>query len=345
MYVIRPIEKSDFQAYTDLAFSAKLGMLSLPKDLEKLKTNIDLSLKSFSTPLELRKTSFYLFVLENVPSKQVGGICGIYASIGVPFPHYYYQKECIHLKPCPSLPLAKELHLLRPIAISEGPSELCSLFLTANFRKEGLGKLLSLSRFLFMARFPERFEEEIMAEMRGFINLENTNPFWEQVGKKFLSVSYQELIQMQHQGLDFVPYVLPEYPLYIELLPKEAQEVIGQIHPNTHPAFAILKKEGFTPCGLYDIFDAGPILKAKKNEIRSIVKSRSAILLDNATSLPESPLYILSNDKTDFRACLSPIQFKSRQEAFLPAAIADSLMIQPGDPFRYLEVVHSKTLN
>jgi arginine N-succinyltransferase len=270
MYLIRPIQRQDYQAYVDLAFTAKLGMLSLPKNPERLKENIAISLKAFSENVNEIKGEFYLFVLESIQTKQIGGVCGIYARIGVENPKYYYHLETEKVKRVDSLPITTKIRLLRPIAISQGPSEICSLFLAPSFRKEGLGKLLSLSRFLFIAQFPDRFADEIIAEMRGFVNQDNSNPFWEHVGRKFLNVSYPELIQREHQGLSFVPHVVPKHPLYLDLLPQEAQNAVGKIHENTRPALKILQHQGFEPCGLFDIFDAGPIVKAKKKQIRSI---------------------------------------------------------------------------
>lgn len=336
MFVMRPIKPNDFDSYANLAFSAHLGMLSLPKNGDKLKKNLELSLKSFSSPANLNQSAFYLFVLENLDSKQIGGVCGIYSSIGSEFPHYYYQKKCHHLKPFSPLPLTENLHLLHPVAINNGPSEICSLYLTKNFRKEGLGKLLSLNRFLFIANFPDRFKEEIIAEMRGFTNKDNTNPFWEHVGKKFLPISYSELIKIQHQGLEFVSHTLPEHPLYIELLPQEAQEAIGKIHEHTHPAWNILLKEGFKPADLYDVFDVGPILKAKTKEIRSIKQSCRATFKDRASNITDSLQYIVSNDSIDFRACMSEIQFITPEEALLPPKTINALNLNPGDTFRYL---------
>ncbi len=41
-----------------------------------------------------------------------------------------------------------------------GASELCTLFLDPDWRKEGNGYLLSKSRFMFMAAFRDRFNEK-----------------------------------------------------------------------------------------------------------------------------------------------------------------------------------------
>ncbi|MFH7127688.1 arginine N-succinyltransferase [Klebsiella pneumoniae] len=55
---------------------------------------------------------------------------------------------------------------------------MCTLFLDPQWRKEGNGYLLSKSRFLFMAAFRERFNEKVVAEMRGVIDEQGYSPFW-----------------------------------------------------------------------------------------------------------------------------------------------------------------------
>src|SRR5205807_6339316 len=56
----------------------------------------------------------------------------------------------------------------------------------------------------------------------------------------------------------FIADLMPTHPIYIPLLPKEAQEAIGQVQEQTRPAVKILEEEGFKVSGMVDIFDAGP---------------------------------------------------------------------------------------
>jgi arginine N-succinyltransferase len=72
----------------------------------------------------------------------------------------------------------------------------------------------------------------------------------------------------------FIAELMPAYPIYISLLPEAAREVIGQVHPNTAPARAILEKEGFSWRGSVDIFDAGPVLEAETDQIRAVRDSQ-----------------------------------------------------------------------
>lgn len=53
------------------------------------------------------------------------------------------------------------------------------------WRKEGNGYLLSKSRFMFMAAFRDKFNDKVVAEMRGVIDEHGYSPFWQSLGKRF----------------------------------------------------------------------------------------------------------------------------------------------------------------
>ena len=46
---------------------------------------------------------------------------------------------------------------------------------------------------------------------------------------------------------------MPRFPVYVDLLPKAAQEVIGKMHPHTLPAYHVLESEGLRYQGYVDI--------------------------------------------------------------------------------------------
>src|SRR5260370_21373981 len=71
----------------------------------------------------------------------------------------------------------------------KGLSEVCTLSLRPEFRRPGRGLLLSLSRFLFMSCFPQRFDERVIAELRGFTNKGGLSPFWQAIGRHFFAQS------------------------------------------------------------------------------------------------------------------------------------------------------------
>ncbi|MBX4276395.1 arginine N-succinyltransferase, partial [Mycobacterium tuberculosis] len=90
----------------------------------------------------------YVFVLEESESGAVVGICAIEVAVGLNDPWYNYRvgtqvhasKELNVYQALPTLFLSND---------HTGSSELCTLFLDPQWRKEGNGYLLSKSRFLF----------------------------------------------------------------------------------------------------------------------------------------------------------------------------------------------------
>ncbi len=46
----------------------------------------------------------------------------------------------------------------------------------------------------------------------------------------------------------FIAELMPRFPVYVDLLPKDAQEVIGKMHPHTLPKKSKLGFS-FSPCG------------------------------------------------------------------------------------------------
>src|SRR5690606_40386071 len=79
---------------------------------------------------------------------------------------------------------------------------------------------------------------------------------------------------VQTCALPILYELMPKLPIYVKLLPKEAQEVIGQVHENTRPALAMLQSEGFRFRGYVDIFDAGPTVESEIENIRSVRESK-----------------------------------------------------------------------
>lgn len=85
-----------------------------------------------------------------------------------------------------------------------GSSELCTLFLDPDWRKEGNGYLLSKSRFMFMAAFRDKFNDKVVAEMRGVIDEHGYSPFWQSLGKRFFSMDFSRADFLCGTGQTFI---------------------------------------------------------------------------------------------------------------------------------------------
>ena len=183
--IVRPVRSADLPALLELARSTGAGLTTLPANEERLAHRVGWAEKTFRGDAE-RADADYLFVLEN-DEGQVVGISAVAGAVGLREPWYNYrvgltvsasQELNIH-RQIPTLFLANDL---------TGNSELCSLFLHADYRTGLNGRLLSKARFLFIAEFRELFGDKVIAEMRGMSDEQGRSPFWESLGRHFFKM-------------------------------------------------------------------------------------------------------------------------------------------------------------
>jgi arginine N-succinyltransferase len=334
MMIIRPVQLEDLAAISALAAKTGVGVTSLPSNDERLAARIERVLKTWRDEATQAEQG-YLFVLEDTEQNKVVGISAIEVAVGRTEPWYNYRVGTL-------VHASKELNVytqMPTLFLSNdhtGYSELCTLFLDPEYRHSKNGQLLSKARFLFMAAFQERFADKLIAEMRGFSDEAGRSPFWESLGRHFFSIDFSEADYLTGIGQkSFIAELMPKHPLYVDFLSPEARESIGQVHPHTAPARAILESEGMKYEGYVDIFDAGPTLEAYVSELRAVKQSRvwPVVIDDQATSTSDTT-YLLANDKfRDYRALLAQVSFTDTAIC-LPSAIAAALAVDAGDTIR-----------
>lgn len=334
MIIIRPIKEKDTEAFIEIAFQAGIGMTSMPKNRESLKRKILESEKSFTeSPPADAKT--YLFVLEDLDTGKIEGTCGIIAETGTKSPLSFYQiRNKEQYKGIGSA--VKTVPTLHVVHYQNYWSEICSLYLSPEYRHSGIGRLLSLSRFLFIAAFPKRFSTKIFAEMRGYIDKDRTSPFWNGIGQHFINTTFEILMGLRDAGTLDLSLTLPLKPIYVELLPQNVQDAIGQTHEETKPALQMLTQEGFTPSGEFDVCDGGPKIESVTKKIRSVKESIKTTVSGITDEIVDTPKFILSNDKLNFRACFCPIQKNKKGGIIIPLDVAQALELKVGDTVRYV---------
>lgn len=335
MLVIRPIKESDSAAFIELVHNMSLGMRSLPKNKQRLKQKIDLSIASFKKATAVPEQERYLFVLEETTTGQIAGTCAIWTAKGTYWKDQFYRIETTIVS-CPWTKTPQEIKTLRVVMPQEDLSENGSLYLDHAFRHHGVGELLSLSRFLFAAGHLNRFFPKIIAEMRGIIHPDKTAPFWDGVGRHFCDTPFTEVMNRLDLDNTAISQILPTHPIYISLLPKEVQQVIGAVHDSTAGALAMLVKEGFKATQDIDLFDGGPKMEAHLPDLHTVKESQT-ILLGKVSDKIEGKTYILCNDRLDFRACYGTMQVDSNGQAILVKEVAEALLLSPGDTFRSLK--------
>jgi arginine N-succinyltransferase len=333
MRIIRPIRFDDLDALVMMARTAGSGFTSLPPNPEYLRKKIELSLHSFEAEVQQPGHERYMFVLEETDSGEIGGCCAVEAACGLDEAFYnYHIGLTVHASRV--LQIYNRVPTLYLSNDYTGSSVLCSLYLRPEFRDNSAGKLLSKSRFLFMASHLNRFSGKVIAEMRGVSNEQGRSPFWEGLGRHFFSIDYNDAEHIVGMGNKaFIAELMPPHPIYTVLLPREAREVMGQVHPHTAPALKLLEQEGFRYQGYIDIFDGGPTVEAPLGEIRSIRRSRlHHVRL--AAGTPVSELHLVARpDLQHFRCALAPLTPDSGNVA-VSAELAAALHIHDNDAVR-----------
>lgn len=339
LQIIRPIALTDLDALRECAEEASHGIYSLPKDRQRLKNKILKSTESFSKKVKVPENEVYLFVLEDVQSGKVIGTSDIVSKIGTAIPFYAFKIEKIK-QTSPSVNIEREHKILKLQTVRRGPTEIGGLFLSPAYRRAGLGRLLSLSRFLFMAAHPHRFHDTIVAEMRGVIREDGFSPFWEHLGRHFFSMDFPTATLLRSIEQDFIGDLAPQFPIYVDFLPLEAREVIGRTHENTLPALHMLQQEGFSYHDDVDIFDGGPDLYASLNAIRTVKESVLGEVSDISQEPLDSSSYIVGTAHLDYRGCIAPLLIGEAGGITLHSFIAEALKIKKGDFLRYIPLHH-----
>jgi arginine N-succinyltransferase len=335
MFIIRPIQENDLDGLMALLEDSGHGLTTLPKDLEILKRRIRVSERSFLHREDGPGGEDYLFVMEEIFTGKLVGVCGIISKIGGFFPYYFYrlEKEAHESK---SIHVKNDVTSLHFHFIHNGPAEICSLYLDPKFRNSQNGRFLSMSRFLFIAENRKFFEDQLIAEMRGMVNDSGHSPFWDAVGNKFFKIDFPTADYLTMKNKKFIEELMPKHPIIANLLPEDAQFVIGKVHPNTEPAKRILEQEGFHFSGLVGIFEPGPVLIADVDKIRSIRESIVAEIVEISDKPFKSDDFIIARTEGLFRCALGPVLPLKSGGVKISGVAAAALKLRLGDNIRYV---------
>lgn len=336
---LRPAKKSDHAAVLALAKEAGFGMTSLPPDADVLAEKIEASVASFEGAPEKKGKETFFFVLED-PEKEgyIAGTCGIKSHVGLTQPFYSYKLTTI-TQASQQLDVFSKHTILQVTNDLTGYSEVGSLFLNPAYRRDRIGKMLSLSRFMFMAAYGDYFADTVLAEMRGVHDKEGNAPFYNAVARHFFQMPFAKADYINAtQGNQFINDLMPKYPIYLELLPKPAQDVVGQVNPASEPAKFMLERQGFKPSGYVDIFDGGPTLLAERSQIRSIRESALAKVVGVQVMEESATKYMVSNERfVDFHVAQGRMVL-SAEGAQISPKLAKNLNVSIGDTIRYLAI-------
>ena len=303
MLVVRAIEQKDLDGLLDLAARVGGGMTTLKADRGMLGKRIDIACASFTESIAPEARD-YMFVMEDLANGALAGVCAIKGAVGLEEPFYNYRIGTL-VHSSKELGVFSRMETLYLSNDLTGCSELCSLFLHPDYRSGTNGRLLSKSRFLFIAQFPDLFAEKLIAEMRGFLRDDGSSPFWDSLGQHFFKMEFERADDLTSLGKkSFIAELMPRHPLYIDYLPAEARDAVGLVHTATAPARRLLEQEGMYYEGYVDIFDAGPVLQARIRELRA-VRDSDVVQVAAADGTQGAPLLVSNTRLADFRVIVA----------------------------------------
>ncbi|MBN3770907.1 MULTISPECIES: arginine N-succinyltransferase [Burkholderia] len=336
MIVVRVVQTGDVDSLVSLAKETGPGLTTFKPDRDALAARIERTRRTLAGEAAAGEAG-YFFVMEESKTGDIAGVCGIETQVGLEQPFYNYRVSTV-VHASQELGVWTRMSALNISHDLTGYAEVCSLFLSPRYRTGGVGGLLSRSRFMFIAQFRERFPERICAELRGHFDDDGTSPFWRAVGSHFYQIDFNAADYLSSHGRkSFLAELMPRYPVYVDLLPQDAQDAVGLTHRDTLPARKMLEAEGLRYQNHVDIFDAGPVLECHVNDLRTV---RESVVVPVAIGVPDAsenaPKSLVSNTSlTDFRVGVAP-GVVANGSFVLSADDAVALDVKAGDPVRVL---------
>ncbi|MDR3507878.1 MAG: arginine N-succinyltransferase [Caulobacteraceae bacterium] len=337
-FIVRPARPDDLDALHALALQTGGGFTNLPPDRPALAQRLERSAECFTDKPDACAGASYILALEALDQGRVVGTATLFAEIGLEWPFYSYRRIRLN-QTSVGLGRTRKSEVLTLVNDFDGCSEVGGLFLDPAWRRGGSGRLLARSRYLFIAQMRERFAERVVADLRGYQDEQGCSPFWDAVGHHFFEMPFDEADRLNSlTGNQFIADLMPKYPIYMQLLPPQAQVVVGRTHPAGEPAYRLLLEEGFRDDGYVDIFDAGPTVHAEIDSLRAVKDSRIATVAGFVEAEPaEGQTSLIATGRcAGFRAAIGRLSLDPVGGAHPSKALAEALDLKQGDLIRHV---------
>lgn len=320
-YLFRAARPDDIEALERIAAASAVGITTLPEDRAQLAERLARSSAAFASNDDASGEEIHLFVVEDGQGRVVG-TSGIAARAGFHERFFSYRNEML-VHTSAMLGTSNRIHTLHLCHDLTGVTLLTSFYIDPAHAGTLAPQLLSRARLLFIAAFAERFSDRIAAEYPGLADDNGRCPFWDAVGRRFFAMDYPQVERIsggRHKA--FIAELLPQAPVYVPLLPEEAQWAIGQLHPVSELPFAILQGEGLEADTYVDVFDGGPVAEARLSGLHTVATSRACTWRAAAAAeRSAAPWHIVAaTERGDFRAAL--VRGTAPALALPPATVA-----------------------
>lgn len=328
---LRAARTDDIEPLYEMAKLTGGGFTNLPADRNALQAKLERAAKAFAREENTLADEQFVLVLENDTTREVRGTCQLMTQVGQRWPFYSYRltTQTQHSR---ELDRTVRAELLSLVTDLEGCAEVGGLFLHPNERAGGLGLLLARSRYLFIAMHRDRFADRVLAELRGIIDERGGSPFWDGVAGRFFGMSFQDADYFNAiNGNQFIADLMPKHPVYVAMLSLSARSAIGMPHPTGRAAMRMLENEGFTFDGYVDIFDGGPTMTARTDQVKSIAAAKAARITSAALESGGEKAILACGKLGGFRSCYGLRQFEDKGGVAIDAKAAELLGLNEGD--------------
>ncbi len=335
MFLIRQARQDDLDLVLKLA--RMVHFMNLPADKTILSERISQSRKSFRSTSDkaalatIKPSPYFFFVIEDTRRNAPLGTSGVIARMGGPGnPNLSFT---LRRREFFSTDLQTGTsHITAQLYLDESsPTELGGLMLGPSFRRHPakLGKQLSLIRFHFIGLHREIFSDHLLAEMLAATAPDGRSVFWENFGRRFINLPYQQADRFCTHSREFMTSLLPREEIYLSFLPPLARKHVAQVGHETMPARRMLEDLGFEYVHRIDPFDGGPHLEAPTDEV-PLVRDTARVRYGGTCRASETRLkgfVSASGENGDFRACYTSYAV-NRGRLRLPDRFARMLRIE-----------------
>ncbi|WP_300529477.1 arginine N-succinyltransferase [Maricaulis sp.] len=333
MLIVRAARRTDIDALIKLAEEAGTGFTSLAVPPEALEERLVKSEAAFAKPGIEQTEDTYQLMLEDSSSGAIIGCSAVKAMVGVSKPYWDFK---IFTMARHSTEAGRRFDMDAMLLVNDfaGATEVGTLFVSEAGRGTGAGRLVAQSRYLLIAAGRERFGDKVLAELRGVVHDDGSSPFYDAVSRPFFRMDFDEADKLSAStDNQFILDLGPQHLIYLDLLPKEVQEVVGKTHKDGAGALRLLEWEGFHYNRYVDIFDGGPLVSAWTEQIRTLNESR--VVTARAASVAGGVSGIVSTDRFDnFRTCQTQAVIDG-DVVGLPYETMQALDLQDGERARF----------
>ncbi|MDT7833725.1 arginine N-succinyltransferase [Aquabacterium sp. OR-4] len=275
-WLLRAARPEDVDALAALAQARAIGISSLATERAALAEQIAQSQAAFTSDDDASGEERYLFVLQELRSGRLAGTAGIAAAAGFNDRFYSYRNEFI-VQTAPALGARNRIHTLHLCHDLTGVTLLTGFHIDAALADTPAPQLLSRGRLAFIAAQAERFSDRIAAENPGLADESGRCPFWDAVGQRFFGMGYPEAERLTggFSPKGWIAELMPQGPIYVPLLPEEAQWSLGQLHPVGDLPFSMLLDEGLDGDTYLNLFDGGPTAEGRVATLKTVRRRRA----------------------------------------------------------------------